>query len=301
MPPSVPPAAAPATGSPEESGERTLGYLAFIGGYFRAARGPWALGIALALVSYPLLSFLKPKIEFGGLFCVALLWLVGSLVALAAFFLQNSYAFLLSNERTMPTRAKAFFAFAGYQSFCVAMALAPLVAAEKLSPDRGLLTTLAPALRKDQAKWLGLETTDTEETLVAARPDDSAPAEHVDNGDGAESSVTATPRPEEENGIDRDSSELSEVQVDSPRGSEAVPEVDDEPGAPPRRPRSLLERLDGGDEEVYDEAKSPKNGKNSEGGTRGRTFRRLRRRKSGRRSEYGFQQRRCRGRWHDTR
>ena len=124
--------------------------------YYRATHGLgiWSLGIILGLVSMPLLSLLKPLLGFKGI-----LWIWLGLAGIAGtatvvFLVRRALAYYLRNEWIVPQDVTSWSSLVAHACWTMLIPLCLLVAVEFFAPPIGIVTTLVPSFREDQARWV---------------------------------------------------------------------------------------------------------------------------------------------------
>ena len=193
IPPAVSPVQAPV--------QPQLKFLPYCFQHFAATHWPAAIGICCGVIALPFISLLKPLLGFRGLCFV----LAGSLILSVAsgiiYFIQRSMAYSLGGERTIPPNTKSWMARLAYGGLTFLVPMAPLVGAEYFTPDYGLLATIVPEFRKDQAKWLRLPSSEGEKAVSAAASPSASPEPSATAATTEESKATMPPVPEEDRAV----------------------------------------------------------------------------------------------------
>ena len=147
IPPPIPPHSAPPP--------LAVGFFAYFFQHFRATRWPEAIGICLGLVAIPAASLIKPLIGFRGLCFVVAGAAALSLVSGIWYTFSRLIAYYLDGQRSVPRRARSIAAPLAYGGLMFLVPMVPWVAGEFFSPPHGLLATIFPDFRKEQARWFG--------------------------------------------------------------------------------------------------------------------------------------------------
>ena len=114
------------------------------------------------MLSIPIVSLLKPILGFRGM-CFVLAGAVAlSTVSGIVYTIQRFTVYVIRGERTVPLQASSWTARLAYGGWMFLVPMAPWVAAEYLASPYGLLATIAPDLRKEQARWFRLSIPEAE-------------------------------------------------------------------------------------------------------------------------------------------
>ncbi len=152
-PPSAPTPPPPST---EEPPPIPVGFFTYFFQHFRATRWPEAVGICLGLVAIPAVSLTKPLIGFRGLCFVMAGAAALSLVSGIWYIFSRLIAYYLDGQRSVPHRVRSITALLAYGALMFLIPMVPWVAGEFFTPPHGLLATIFPDFRKEQARWFGL-------------------------------------------------------------------------------------------------------------------------------------------------
>ena len=123
--------------------------------HFRTTRWPAAIGICLGLVAIPAVSLAKPQIGFRGLCFVVTGAVAFSLVSGIGYTFSRLIAYHHGGQRSVPNGAWSITAPLAYGGLTFLVPMLPWVAGEYVSPSHGLIATIFPDFRKEQARWFG--------------------------------------------------------------------------------------------------------------------------------------------------
>lgn len=169
--------------------------------YYAATHGLgiWSLAIITSLVAMPVLSLLKPVLEFKGLATV--LAAVAGLAGLAAlvFVIKRTLGYYLAHERCVPNGAHSWSSIIAYGGMTALIPLCLLVAVEYFSPRSGILATLVPSFKEQQTRWLAsAENERKPDRIEADHGKDQAIGEQQSIGNSAVADArSGTPGPDE--------------------------------------------------------------------------------------------------------
>ncbi|NLS95281.1 MAG: hypothetical protein GXX96_24335 [Planctomycetaceae bacterium] len=155
--PITPPPITPPPVIPKQSPPGQLSFGQYWSCHFAQTRGPWAFGVALGLIVVPVLSLLKPAIGMRGLVIVLVAVVVLSLTLLLIYTYQRLVAYFLTRTTELLNRPRSRIAPFGFTSLLLAIVIGPLVAGESFVPECGLLATLVPQLKEEQARLLRMK------------------------------------------------------------------------------------------------------------------------------------------------
>ncbi len=178
-----------------------LSLAGFVAASWRHARGSWFLPLLLGVASLPVLSLAKPLLGRTGLVAIGGISLAIALSAAAAFVVFRVGAYLFGRERSVAEGYRNRLAPLAQSAAVAACGFwLPLAAAERLAPDRGVLTTAVPKLERVQAALLrpfgSAEIADDEEAVATSNDGDAATAEpqaEPSSAEAAEMTVAFAP------------------------------------------------------------------------------------------------------------
>ena len=130
-----------------------LGFLLYWLQHFAATHGPAAFGISCGILAIPIVSLLKPAIGYGGMYYVLIGAVLFSVLTGAVFTARRLLAYFLRGERAVSDDAKSWAARLAYGGLTFLIPIIPWVGVEYFSPSHGLMATIIPHLRKEQALW----------------------------------------------------------------------------------------------------------------------------------------------------
>jgi len=208
-----PPAFVEPTGSTATQSDKRLGFVAYLRQHFAATHWPAAFGICLGLLVIPVVSLLKPILEFRGLCIVLAGAFVLSIVSGIIYTVQRSAAFFFCGKRAVPDQTRSWMARLTYGSLMSLIPLAPWVVAEYFGPPYGLLAAIAPDLRKEQARWFGLPNPEADQKesgiAVSGMKKDSVTQDVPSPEIPKQSPTAAYDKKEVQQNLDATSSEIS--------------------------------------------------------------------------------------------
>ncbi len=152
------------SGSSVGQAVKKLNFIAYLRKHFAATHWPEAFGICLAILSIPIVSLLKPILVFRGMCFVLAGALALSTVTGLVYVIQRLTAYFFRGERAVPIRPRSWMARLTYGGWMFLIPMGLWVGAEYFAPPQGLLATIVPDLRKEQARWLRLPIPEREET-----------------------------------------------------------------------------------------------------------------------------------------
>ena len=167
---------------------KKLGFVTYSRRHFAATHWPGAFGICCGLVSIPIVSLLKPILGYRGM-CTVLAGAVAlSIVGGAVYMIGRFTDYFVRGARTVPIHASSWMARLAYGGLMFLVPMAPWVAAEYFAPADGLLASILPYVREEQARWLRLSIPETEN-----HDSDTATSSDKDVRKTEEPSTTRTP------------------------------------------------------------------------------------------------------------
>jgi hypothetical protein len=139
---------------PASASEETKSFRDFIRQHYVQTRGMPVTGICVGILAAPALSLAKPFFAVRGLVLVVLaivgLWGLGR----CCHALGRLIDFYCRRRTEVPPAAKSFPAQASYFCKCLLILVAPVVVLECITPERGALVAVLPALGDLQAPFL---------------------------------------------------------------------------------------------------------------------------------------------------
>jgi hypothetical protein len=166
----------------------TVSFLTYCGQHFAATHWPTAIGIALGVLALPFLSLSKPSIGFRGLCFILGAVIAVSLTSGSLYILSRLNAYYVGGQRSVPERARSALAPLAYAALMFLIPTIPLVIGEYFTPPDGLLVTMYPEFRKEQARW-----------FVAHKGSKDGSAQT--NSEGMPSQTEEVPAPEQEESV----------------------------------------------------------------------------------------------------
>ena len=175
-----PPVFVEPTGATVTQAVERLGFVAYLRQYFAATHWPAAFGICLGLLAIPIVSLLKPILEFRGMCIVLAGAFILSILSGIIYIVQRFAVFFFCGKRTVPDQATSWMARLTYGSLMFLIPMAPWVCAEYFGPPYGLMAAIAPDFRKEQARWFGLPIPEADQKESGTAASDNKVQETLD-------------------------------------------------------------------------------------------------------------------------
>ncbi len=140
-----------------------IGFCAYLRRHFAETHGLPVWGLCVGLLAVPAISLFKPVWGLLGLLAVTAALLVLTLAVGTVYAVQRMLVYFLCKRRTVGGDAQSWLASLTYSCLKCLILVVLITLVECFTPSYGLLATLVPQFRDEQARWA---------SVLAARSED---------------------------------------------------------------------------------------------------------------------------------